>query len=266
MAQDAAVYELPQTIDAWDEHYYKPIALRHYDRAVRIMLDAMRAKDGQLVLDAGCGTGVHSVRTAKYGCNVRSIDISNAMLDRAKQNAESAGVADRITFSQENLTALTLEDNSVDHAFSWGVVVHIKDLEAALAHLNRVIRPGGSLALQITNTTAIDHRLEDTARALLGKKGPSDIIDSPFGKGLSWDWNGEEIFTWRMNAATLSRYMRDTFDAQRTFRGISELTEFQRWLPGFMSTPMLLLNRAAHVLRLPASLAATQLLVFRMPG
>jgi 2-polyprenyl-3-methyl-5-hydroxy-6-metoxy-1,4-benzoquinol methylase len=44
------------------------------------------------ILDLGCGTGRHSIELAKRGYKVAGVDLSSAMLARARKNAASAGV------------------------------------------------------------------------------------------------------------------------------------------------------------------------------
>ena len=71
-----AVFEQEATVNDWDEDYYPPLAIALYDRSISWMLDAMGAKRGDLVLDGGCGPGVHSIRAAfgPAGRNVRKCD------------------------------------------------------------------------------------------------------------------------------------------------------------------------------------------------
>ena len=261
--QDVAVYEKSETIQEWDQTFYHPLAVAHYDRAVAGMIKAMGVEPGQTVLDAGCGTGVHSIRAASHGCVMRSIDISEAMLSTARQNAEKAGLDPMPVFQQEDLTKLSLEDNSVDHAFSWGVLVHIRDIEKALAELVRVVRPGGSIALQITNTSAIDHKIEALARAVLSGRRPLNVTKHELGDGYAWEWNGAEIFTWRNNAKAIADYMNKTHGTTQVTRRISELTEIQQRLPQFMAAPIHILNALAWKLHCPAAVGVTQLLVLK---
>jgi SAM-dependent methyltransferase len=45
------------------------------------------------VLDAGCGTGWHSIEFARAGCTVTGVDVAPTAIDRARRNARKAGVA-----------------------------------------------------------------------------------------------------------------------------------------------------------------------------
>jgi ubiquinone/menaquinone biosynthesis C-methylase UbiE len=166
------IFELKDTVKSWDDDYYHPISLRLYDWMIEDMLGYLHAGQGSEVLDAGCGPGVHSIRAARLGCRVRGVDLSSTMLESARERAAAAGVSDRIVFGQGDLTALALPDGSFEHAFSWGVVIHIPPpgAEAALRHLARVVKRGGHLALYLVNRSAFDHKIESLARWITGKR------------------------------------------------------------------------------------------------
>jgi len=51
---------------------------------------AYAACDVRSVLDLGCGTGAHAVRLSQRGYEVAGVDVSPAMLDRAREKAEAA--------------------------------------------------------------------------------------------------------------------------------------------------------------------------------
>ncbi|HUT75815.1 MAG TPA: class I SAM-dependent methyltransferase [Armatimonadota bacterium] len=56
------------------------------------------------VLDAGCGLGIEAVKMARRGLAVTALDISRSLLEHARHRADRAGVMDRITFVQADLT------------------------------------------------------------------------------------------------------------------------------------------------------------------
>ncbi len=59
------------------------------------------------VFDAGAGSGRFSILLAKHGCRVTHFDISQPMIDKAKELAEQAGVIDRLTFVKGALEDLS---------------------------------------------------------------------------------------------------------------------------------------------------------------
>ncbi len=60
--------------------------------------DALDARPPGRALDAGCGTGRHSVMMAERGWHVVGVDYVAKALSRARERAERAGVADHVRF------------------------------------------------------------------------------------------------------------------------------------------------------------------------
>jgi len=74
----------------------------------------------ETVFDGGAGCGRFSILLAKHGCRVTHFDISQPMIDKAKELAEQAGVIDRITFVKGALENLSdYADNSFDLVISF---------------------------------------------------------------------------------------------------------------------------------------------------
>lgn len=256
----AGVFDLQQTIDAWDSDYYHPIAERHYDRAVPRMLELLGAKPGDTVLDAGCGPGVHAIRAARAGLMVKAIDISETMLAEARRRVERAGVADSVEFAREDLTRLSFPDSAFHHVFSWGVIIHIRDIERALDELIRIVAPGGRLALHVTNASAWDHKLETLARFLI-RKPLTGVEHLPMGRGIWYDWQGERLWVWRIDTQALTRYV-EARGMRRIARVVGEFSEFQQRLRGPLRRLLLHGNNVAYRLGLPPGPASTNLFVF----
>lgn len=74
----------------------------------------------QTVFDGGAGCGRFSILLAKQGCKVTHFDISQSMLDKARELAEQAGVLDRIDFVKGALEDLSgYADRSFDLVVSF---------------------------------------------------------------------------------------------------------------------------------------------------
>lgn len=74
----------------------------HIQRRLLEHLDGIRT-----VFDGGAGSGRFSILLAKQGCQVTHFDISQPMIDKAKQLAAQEGVSDRITFVKGALEDLS---------------------------------------------------------------------------------------------------------------------------------------------------------------
>ncbi len=70
------------------------------------------------------GSGRFSILLAKHGCNVTHFDISQPMIDKAKELAERAGVLDKISFVKGALEDLKdFDDKSFDMVISFDAPV-----------------------------------------------------------------------------------------------------------------------------------------------
>ena len=261
MQNDSSVFEQSATVKSWDDDYYHPIAEGYYDRAVATMLKLMEAEPGATVLDAGCGPGVHSVRVARAGYRVCAIDISQTMLQEARKRVAAGGFSSQVEFQQQDLTKLTLPDASFRYVFSWGVIIHIHEVEKALDELARVVQPGGKLALYVTNSTAWDHKLEAFLRFVLRKPLPGRQR-LPLGNGVWYDMHGQKLWVWQFDIRELERALAAR-GLQLTHRVVGEFTETQRRVGGPLRRLLLLLNNLYYGLKLPAGPGASNLLVFR---
>ena len=74
----------------------------------------------ETVFDGGAGSGRFSILLAKQGLNVTHFDISQPMIDKAKELAQKEGVEDRITFVKGALEDLSaFKDRSFDLVMSF---------------------------------------------------------------------------------------------------------------------------------------------------
>jgi SAM-dependent methyltransferase len=121
------------------------------------ILDGLRLRGDETVLDLGCGRGAVLLAAAKLLPNGRAIgvDIWRAdQTDNSQQNtlrnAELEGVADRVEVRTADITDLPFPDDSVDVIVSSLVVHNIPSPQArakAISEAARVLRPGGRLVL-----------------------------------------------------------------------------------------------------------------------
>jgi len=112
----------------------------------RRLAAAAVVRPGDRVLDAACGTGDLALADLRAGAaRVTGVDFSEAMLERARRKSAS------VDWVQADLLTLPFPDASFDAATIGFGARNLADLELGLSELNRVLRPGGRLAiLEIT--------------------------------------------------------------------------------------------------------------------
>ncbi len=99
------------------------------------------------VVDVGCGAGFDSLIAARMvGAegSVIGVDMTPAMLDKAREGAATAGAAN-VTFREGYAEALPVPDSWADVVISNGALNLIPDKAAALGEMARVLKPGGRL-------------------------------------------------------------------------------------------------------------------------
>lgn len=139
-------------------------------------------REGDRVLDAGCGTGraLTPLRAAVGPSGVVvGADLTPAML----QAAVRAGRGHDGQLLLADVAALPLRSEALDAVFAAGLIAHLPQPSENLRELARVVRPGGTLALfhpigraalaarQGREITPGDLRAEPNLRPLLAGSG-----------------------------------------------------------------------------------------------
>jgi SAM-dependent methyltransferase len=105
--------------------------------------------EGETVLDLGSGGGIDvllSARRVGAGGKVYGLDMTDEMLDLARENQLEAGVQN-VEFLKGDIQAIPLPPNSVDVVISNCVINLAPDKSLVLAEAFRVLRPGGRFAV-----------------------------------------------------------------------------------------------------------------------
>lgn len=103
---------------------------------------------GMKVLDIGCGIGGPARFLAEtYGCQVWGIDLTAEWAAAGQALTERCGLAGQVHIGQGNALDLAFEDQSFDVAWCQNVTMNIADKPGLLAHVHRVLKPGGKFSL-----------------------------------------------------------------------------------------------------------------------
>src|SRR5438874_11336513 len=84
------------------------------DEIVDAMLKTAAVKKGDVIYDLGCGDGRIVITAAqKFGTHGVGIDINPVRIKEARENAEKAGVTDKVKFLEQDLFESSIGDATV---------------------------------------------------------------------------------------------------------------------------------------------------------
>jgi SAM-dependent methyltransferase len=106
---------------------------------------ALGIRQGEDVLDVGCGAGQLSLPAAKDGARVTAVDIAANLIEQARARAAKAGLS--IRFEEGDAEALAFPDTSFDLVFSFIAAMFAPRPELVAAEMTRVCRPGGRVVM-----------------------------------------------------------------------------------------------------------------------
>jgi SAM-dependent methyltransferase len=176
----------------YDEDY------RDYDDDVAAILHLAQEMDGP-VLELGCGTGRLLVPLAALGQPVTGVDISPALLDRARAKLATVPQGNQVTLVEADLRQLELPQQDFAFAFcTSNTLMHLDDRADQLAVLERAaahLRPSGLLLIDLFHP--------DIAR-LMEVHGVVELADQ---------WvreDGTEVIKWSVRRLDLAEQVQET--------------------------------------------------------
>jgi len=153
------------------------------------LLDNLKLRGDERILDMGCGRGAVLLMAAQHlttgravGVDLwRSVDQSGNSAEATQRNAVAEGVADRVELHTGDMTALPFENDSFDVVLSSLAIHNISSRagrEKAVSEAVRVLRPGGRMLI-------VDVRGTKLYQATLAQLGMCDVARRSLGW---WTW------------------------------------------------------------------------------
>lgn len=169
-------YDIPeQAEEAWDKlaNWYSARKKGSYEFKIQLpaILNLLGNLRGKSLIDIGCGPGTYSVEFAKRGAHVLGIDLSQRMLDKARNNAKMSDV--KLTLQKADAHLIPCPDDSFDIAV---IILTILD-EKIIEEAARVLKSSGLLLISDTHPI-----LEAKGRWEGNKIGAPRIIEDYFSR------------------------------------------------------------------------------------
>jgi len=126
-------------------------------------LEALALRAGERVLDAGCGTGLLVEQMAMAvgdSGQITGVDFSQDMLDMASQRCQGL---DNVHLQQGSVELLDFEADNFDAVSCTQTLLYVKQVEAAIDEMQRVLKPGGRIAILETDWRGLVINNQDEA-------------------------------------------------------------------------------------------------------
>ena len=108
------------------------------------------------VLEIGCGTGSTAIAHAPYVGHIRATDLSQMMIEIAKDKAAAAGVRN-VTFEAHAAEDLDVANESVDAVLALSLLHLVEDKDAVIARIHDMLRPDG---IFVSNTACLGDNMK----------------------------------------------------------------------------------------------------------
>ncbi|MFH1746132.1 MAG: class I SAM-dependent methyltransferase [Planctomycetota bacterium] len=132
----------PEAAWGWDT----PAGRLRAKRRTSLILDGAQVRPGMRVLEVGCGTDNFTEMFAKRGVEILAVDISPALLERARARGLPS---ERVQFECKRFEECE-QDGPFDAAIGSSILHHL-DIEPALNNIRRMLKPDGFLSFAEPN-------------------------------------------------------------------------------------------------------------------
>jgi SAM-dependent methyltransferase len=129
----------------WDEHaqwwldgFTNGVDPEYVEQIIPLALEELAGR--HIVLDVGCGDGQIARALSAQGSEVLGIDPTQLHIDIARERAGGP------MYEVGSATRLPVADNSQDAVVACLVFEHIDEVDAAIAEVARVLKPGGQFS------------------------------------------------------------------------------------------------------------------------
>src|SRR5256884_3929617 len=178
--------------------FFDRVEQHRYEKEWHIQAAAeFESTRGLKVLEIGCGVGTDGLQFARAGAIYTGVDLTEAAVELARKNFESARMTGEFRVSDaENLD---FTDEAFDIVYSHGVLHLTPAIEAAVREVHPVLKPGGRAIVMLYHRGSYNYRIG--IRVL--RRAGAGLLRSEGGIKIANRLTGEPIESLREHAAPL---------------------------------------------------------------
>jgi len=133
----------------WSNEYDNTLGkVQRHHKLLDLVVESSEVKEGELVLDIGCGTGLLSLKfLEKADCLIYGIDSSPEMLEIFKNKIDKLNLSERISCKLEDAENLDFEKKFFDVIASTVTLHHVKNKYPVIKKIYELLKSGGKFIL-----------------------------------------------------------------------------------------------------------------------
>jgi len=177
----------------WYGNKNKAVHFGHYGNGVKSHAEALvnlnkvmavksEVKDGDMILDAGCGRGGSSVWLAQnFNVEVTGITLVPHQVEKARSAALKSQLENRVSFSEQDYSNTSFKDNSFTLIWACESLCHASEKLNFYKEAFRLLKPGGRLicADYFRTKRPLPHQGEELLHQWLDGWSIKDLDTSP---------------------------------------------------------------------------------------
>lgn len=141
----------------YDDWYKTPLGKFVDEVETNAIMDLLKPRKDELILDVGCGTGNYSLKLSRLGVKVVGVDVSHHMLKIAKEKFVNESLDGE--FYIADAMSLPFEDNRFDACLAVASVEFIPNPIKAIEEMFRVVKFNGRIVVGFLNRESLWGRL-----------------------------------------------------------------------------------------------------------
>ena len=185
----------------------------------RLILEAVAAREGEYILDVGCGRAIDAALLGESGAVVVGLEPSEVMLSRAKEHL--GAVSAPVALSRGVGESLPFRSNSFDKVVCKGALDHFLSPDKTMAEISRVLKPDGEAIIAIANMESLACHI---GRGMFRLKA----VFSPQADGVVKPLEPPPDHTFKFDYPSISTLVKSYFEVKRA-EGISLLYGVPGW-------------------------------------